>query len=613
MAILARRPLAYKTQRNSLFEVAAQITDRFDAYAKLFLEHISRLEEKREIAVEPFAKRGGPFWLALWKQIKKCEKSKELVTKFKWAAPVSAAVSRVAEQRLSNVIASKSNGFEHEAAILKLALGLIELCDTEEKVSGMSPKSLKVSFECGKSFDEIKWSDVGKPSITKIKCSLYERTIIDPRFSIPKWLSTESPESLVERGHIYWIGAILRASILGGSDFTGNRWKSGDTVTYKGVRTSWYKRRMGMMHSPETIVGEYATLSTWVTDLLKKCLQWPGFESTYVDFIDIDLIYDLQSLKSVLEARLEKQNLSYCQNSDTPVITTVIRQPKHKGFDGFRVVTVQQLLPRQKDFQKVDKTLCGSKIRAAHREHLMEVCQLTCKTLAAKLKADKSDAKPSADLIVFPELSVHIDDQDIIKRLADSTKTIIFAGMVFSDHQGRLVNFARWFIPDYRENGRQWIIRDQGKKFMTKGEKKLGIKGFRPCQHIIEIRDGDERPFRLTGAICYDATDLSLATDLRDKSDLFIVVAHNQDVSTFDNMAAALHYHMYQHVVVTNIGEFGGSTIQAPYKESYNRLICHVHGSEQIAINMADIDLTVFKKKSKKSKEVKTRPAGMKI
>lgn len=273
-------------------------------------------------------------------------------------------------------------------------------------------------------------------------------------------------------------------------------------------------------------------------------------------------------------------------------------------------MTVQQLLPRTTDFSVADPTLSNPKIRASHREHLLSVCQLTYKTLSTKLVADNADSKPAADLIVFPEVAVHIDDQDVLKRLADKTQAIIFAGLVFTDHKGKLVNIARWFIPDYRASGRQWIIRDQGKAFMTKPEEKLGITGYRPCQHIIEILNSNGESFRLSGAICYDATDISLAADLRDKTDLFVVVAHNRDVNTFDNMAAALHYHMFQHVVITNIGEFGGSTIQAPFKEPYHRLISHVHGTDQISINMADIDLGAFKRKITEYKKTKQKPAG---
>jgi hypothetical protein len=77
-------------------------------------------------------------------------------------------------------------------------------------------------------------------------------------------------------------------------------------------------------------------------------------------------------------------------------------------------------------------------------------------------------------------------------------------------------------------------------------------------------------------------------------------------------MASALNYHMYQHVALVNKGEFGGSTIQAPYKQQYDRLISHSHGVGQISINVADLDLAAFNRKTvKKRKEVKTKPSGM--
>jgi hypothetical protein len=124
---------------------------------------------------------------------------------------------------------------------------------------------------------------------------------------------------------------------------------------------------------------------------------------------------------------------------------------------------------------------------------------------------------------------------------------------------------------------------------------------------------GNEGPFHLTGAICYDSTDLDLASDLKGKTDLFIIVAHNRDVRTFDTMASALHYHMYQHIAVVNKGEFGGTTIQAPFKEHYDKVISHVHGNDQISINIADLDLAAFRRRSLKYKEVKKKPANLKM
>ncbi|MFT5636635.1 MAG: hypothetical protein ACI89T_002104 [Cognaticolwellia sp.] len=600
--ILVNKASAYQSQRSALFEVAAQITGNFDTYASLFLEQIEEIGDKRYGALELFAKRGGPFWLALWKQLNKKAVFKDISTQLKWAAPQVSSQPKPRKQTLSKVICSDINGFEFEHALIKLALGLVKEAEVEPRIIAKSPNEITVKL-C----QQYNWDEVWLSEVKNIECKATKSDIgADPRFSIPSWVETNLT---VDNGIIYWIGTILRAAVLGGADFTGSRWKAGKTVTYKGLRTSWYKRRMGMMHAPESIIGEFATVSGWFSDLLMRCLQWPGFESSYVQHDDVRAITDLETFIECIEKRLAYLNSLICKSSSLPVLPTEVFRPNKK--ENFRIVTVQQLLPRTTDFSAADVQLNNEAFRAKHREHLLAVCQLTVKTLEAKLNGDGDEKKPSADLIVFPEVSVHIDDQDVIKRLADKTQSIVFAGLVFTDHKGKLVNIARWFIPDYRESGRQWVVRDQGKENMTLPEQKMGITGYRPCQHIIKVHGHPDGPFSLTGAICYDATDIRLAADLRDKTDLFVIAAHNKDVNTFDNMASALQYHMYQHVVISNIGEFGGSTIQAPYKEPYDRLISHVHGVGQIAISTADIDLAAFKRTAKKYKEVKTKPAGV--
>jgi hypothetical protein len=135
---------------------------------------------------------------------------------------------------------------------------------------------------------------------------------------------------------------------------------------------------------------------------------------------------------------------------------------------------------------------------------------------------------------------------------------------------------------------------DQGKWHLTSDEKNLGVSSWRPHQVVIELRNGTERPFRISGAICYDATDLALAADLRDETHMFVVAAMNKDVKTFDSMVSALRYHMYQHVLIANCGEFGGSTAQAPYDAEHKRLISHVHGGNQLAVSIFDIEMDDF-------------------
>ena len=498
----------------------------------------------------------------------------------------------------------------HESSAIKLALALLDMFDGNVGDQLFSPENIYVKRK--KNSPQVPWSDIWKADV-EIECGFEKSNVADPRYIIPAWLiGDEEGLSKQKCSRImYAIGCILRSAIVGDMDFTSNQWRSSDVVGYKGLRTNWYKRRMGMMHSPETIVGEYATVSGWMTELLMTSLQWPGFEASYLHNKDLTDIEDVATYKKTLEKRLSDLNNLYCTASGMPALVTQVKRPSSDKRRGFRLVTVQHLLPRTEDFSLADPKLDSPSIRKRQRDHLARVCQITHETLLATLQASQSSDKSSADLIVLPEMAVHPDDEDIIKRLADKTRSMVLAGLTFQDRLGKLVNIARWYIPDYRDSGRNWMIRDQGKAFPTSIEVKYGVQGFRPCQHIIEIEGDKEGPFRLSGAICYDATDLKLASDLKDKTHLFVVVAHNKDVTTFDTMASALHYHMYQHVVLVNKGEFGGSTIQAPYKESYDRLISHAHGKDQISINVADLDLAAFiRGEDQKYKDIKTRPAG---
>lgn len=599
--ILVNNPPEYQPQRSVLFEVAGQITGNNDNFACMLLEIISHLNKEKQVdALSIFAKRGGLFWDSIWKQLKK-RKERNLIENLSWASPLNGIEVKANSQNLARIIASSNNGFAYEHGAIKLALALIELAKYNLKCLELSPKQLRVKLLGVNNWNEV-WHEEAKIDYVKIDSSY---KVNDPRFVTPSWIYQDS---LGENKIIYWIGSILRSAVLGGTDFTGTQIIKSKTITYKGLKTNWYKRRMGMFHSPESLVGNFATISNWFSDLMMRCLQWPGFESSYIQTSDIKGIIDLNSLKTCLTNRLDKLNHLICKLSMLPTIPTEVRRNSNRT--SFRIVTVQQLLPLSTDFGLADITLDNPSIRAKHREHLISICSLIVKTLETKGHAEGS-MKPFADLIVFPEVAIHINDQDIIKRLADKTGAMIFAGLVFQEYSGNLLNIARWIIPDYRESGRQWIIRDQGKHHMNANEKQLGIFPFRPCQHFIEVYGDDEGPFIITGAICYDATDIKLAADLRDKTDLFVIVAHNKDVATFDNMASALHWHMYQHVVIANIGEFGGSTIQAPYKQPFDKLISHAHGVGQISISMADLDLAAFRRKINKYREVKSKPAGL--
>ena len=77
---------------------------------------------------------------------------------------------------------------------------------------------------------------------------------------------------------------------------------------------------------------------------------------------------------------------------------------------------------------------------------------------------------------------------------------------------------------------------------------------------------------------------------MRNQSDVFAIPALNQDVGTFDQMALALHYHMYQLVIVANNGTYGGSNAYIPYREPYLKQVFHLHGQPQASVAFLEID-----------------------
>lgn len=242
------------------------------------------------------------------------------------------------------------------------------------------------------------------------------------------------------------------------------------------------------------------------------------------------------------------------------------------------------------------------------------------------------------DWLILPELSVHPDDvKTHLVPFARAHKTIILAGLTYQQlfENQPLVNSALWVIPVWDPaHGLQVRIRRQGKQHLAPMEESLNstaieIQGFRPCQWLIGYewtRDVANRPLWLTASICYDATDLALATDLRDRSDVFAIPALNRDVGTFDQMSLALHYHMFQMVIVANNGLYGGSNAYAPYKEAYNRQVFHLHGQPQASIAFLEIEpIQLFQQRKAKAPILppaekpeqtppkwKSRPAGLK-
>ncbi|WP_028295185.1 RNA-directed DNA polymerase [Oceanobacter kriegii] len=439
---------------------------------------------------------------------------------------------------------------------------------------------------------------------------------MSPHFKKTEDKSNENDETI----QLQRVALAMRAVLAGSADPTGFGQSFTPRAGYRGVKSTSFKRQLGMMTTPESLAGEAAQFSTWLSTLLAKLLRWPGIHVNDQGF-DWPRELTKDAVRDLVINRLTELKASYCQLSEMPVLPELIRPDWEKGKTSLSVAMVQSKLPSKSDFAKAGTLLDVPEYRVKHRRHVARVAELVVKHIDAQnIEVDK---KQEVDLIVWPELAVHKDDLDILIHLSRKTHAIVLAGLGFINQLGvpGPNNCAIWIVPRKHNGNQNELLRFQGKHHMMAGERDLKIQPWRPYQLMIELKHPDfknKSGFKITSATCFDATDIKLSADLRDKSNALCIPALNTDVGSFDTMVEALHYHMYQPVILVNSGEFGSSYAMAPYKERHKRLIAHASGNNQVAINTFEMNMFDFRRDGVGQSmtsgiDPKTPPAGVKI
>lgn len=514
-------------------------------------------------------------------------------------------------QPLLQVISEANNLFDQENALLMLADALLRFPDAEKQLSaGKSAADIVLRCENWSRLSELP----EQPGFLDVE-SIEGGDETNPLYGSPPWVAPE-------KAWLYGLGRILRSALTGEFDFTSRRYLVTEEVgRYSGLRSTWFKRRFGLLNSGRGLLDEPGPVSPWLSGLLSTLLQWPGVELRASAASAAGDIRTAAELRAMVQERIATQRELFGRRSKTPMY--VVPTDDHEPLQDrpLRVAIVQPMRPQREEFDDKDPTHWTPGTLAEHRRHLAEVCRLTHQKLktwasASFGKVSEKAGAPVVDVILFPELAVHPEHVFLLRRLSDKVGANIFTGLTFlhSHKASGTVNQGLWLIrTESPGHGRAFQYVWQGKQHPMKDEVRMGVKGHRPHVTLVELPIGAKSRTRIAAAICYDATDLDLVADLRDRSDLFLVAALNQDVQTFDNMMAALHFHMYQPVVLANSGEFGGSTAQMPLPK-HERLIAHVHGNQQVAVSVFEVDPSLFKSTSaaKAPKVLKAPPAGYK-
>ena len=477
----------------------------------------------------------------------------------------------------------------NELAILSFARHFLDALSAQRDKDTVIPSDV---------FVRISGKDDQVAQVDNVKIAQGRSTRKSSMYRPPSWCPPEE----------YWrfqLGYLLRFILAGKPDFTQiirpRHWKEG-TATYRAPGSHWYQRLYGLYNGHSAFGDDWLPISEWIEQLLFALLHWPGCR-------------DIAKLHCVREGiartcELIKERHEDITNKRGKLSRILILPLDAPRFDEdeidrpLRVCIAQTVIPTPADFSTAadedDLTLSNPIIRRRHRNHLSAALAAIRRLLILRETHKGHDGR--LDWLILPELSVHPRDVEThLIPFARAHKAMITVGMTYHEILAAepLVNSALWLIPAWSEgHGLEIHIRRQGKYHLSPEERSLNnpnqrIRGFRPCQWLVNYqwcRPDRCRPLRLTASICYDSTDISLAADLRSHSDIFAVPALNKDVNTFDNMALALHYHMFQMVIVANNGSYGGSNAYAPYKDHYKKQVFHLHGQPQATVAFLEIE-----------------------
>ena len=487
---------------------------------------------------------------------------------------------------LADLVLKGDNPLRDELALLQFATQVLEILRRTQSGT-VAPVDLQVTIHKPVTIQErTSW----RIREGDFKLQLHHRRRLESSiYSPPSWCPDD------ERWR-FQLGYLLRFILTGSVDFTvpvrPPPWRESRGDSYRPAPVPWRMRRYGFFNSHEAFGDRWLPITEWTTELLLDLLAWPGARRPSHPWIELGIDATAAAINERIQEILDSQG----QGRSELLLRVATDPPKPvKQPRSLRAAVVQTILPKQEWFKPGSETLTPDE-RKLLRQHLTAALAAVRSTL--RLRETHMDGVGELDLLILPELSVHIDDLEILKRFAITHQTIVLAGLVYHEERagdGRpFVNSAVWLIPERTGLwGRRVRVIDQGKQHLAHAEAGLNIRPFRTSQWLIGYRwspDPEAEYLWLTASVCYDATDFALAADLKGRTDVYIIPAHNQDTATFDQMALALHYHMFQMVIVANNGTFGGSNAYVPYQDRRKRQVFHFHGQPQAAIAYFEID-----------------------
>ncbi len=431
-----------------------------------------------------------------------------------------------------------------------------------------------------------------EPTIRRVLVRKSPRIRAHAQFEPPDWC---------QEPWRFQVGYLLRFALTRSVDHTRNVSEPQNPAAapfYRSAASHWLQRKYGSFNAQGAFGGDWLPISDWLERFLSALLSWPG---RVMDAHTRKVDGGIPETRRHIESRLAELEATTGAATKTQFLSMTASSKPIEEKTTLRICVAQSVFPRKRHIGTQD--LNHPSYRARHTNHLQEVLRSVRSALdlrATHREKEPEEEGPLLDWLILPELAVHPEDlRNCLLPFARQSGALVLAGVTYEElpEANGLVNTAVWLIPQGSSTGRPEILqRRQGKEHLMAGERGLVIDGrpvkpYRPCQWVITLpyADGDGDGLRLSASVCFDATDLAITSDLRDRVDVYAIPALNMDVNTFDNLSVALNYHMFQMVIVANNGEFGGSSVYFPHRESYRRRVLHLHGGEQATIAFFEI------------------------
>ena len=479
-----------------------------------------------------------------------------------------------------------SGSLRNELSLLRFAMAFLEQWRQQERPPEViTPEQIKLSLA----------EDHGVADVENLRILGSRADASGSLYEVSAWCEAG------ERWR-FQLGFLLRFILSGQPDFTRpvrrKHWIETES-SYRPAESHWYQRLYGLYSGQPAFGDDWLPITDWMEGFLLALLRWPGCGAPEgLGWVE----QGIEEARTQIDRRIADLEQSRGSATRALILPLPAKRPTATNANRpLRACVVQTAVPAADDFQHTDLALNESAIRRRHRNHLSAALAAVERMLA--LRETHKGSEGRLDWLILPELAVHPKDvRTHLIPFARAHRAMILAGLTYEEVLGGqpLVNSALWVIPEWSDAyGLQIKTRRQGKAHLAPNEQAFNgggahvLQEFRPCQWLIgypwSSADGT-RPVWLTAAVCYDATDLGLAADLRDVSDVLAIPALNKDVKTFDQMALALHYHMFQLVVVANNGQYGGSNAYWPRSDTLIRQVFHTHGQPQASIAFLEID-----------------------